>query len=381
MTTSFTYAVPPKAVTAKEPEPTGLLKCPPGPWGDIEYHYIYLEASEHVVSRFKLPGSQPIWAFPGATVEVLAELFERAHVPADWSDLWLQAPHLIETPGCLNILVPIPHLEALMPEQRALIYAELAKHEVNEYHRDPVFITSGSAQEFLQHAEISGEDARWFARMCYRRGNVLCFSDVRAFIARARTATDALRVMKLCTRTRAIVARLRLTEQTDLDAVMAYWADDERRKDMKTMLLSVASQRLSIDLAHVLSPLARKLLNSYPPFELAVKGRMPDCHWSSLNFFNYEPRDYYLDTRLAASHVMENFEAVDGPYRYGDKLLFMNEEMGCFHSCVYIAGDIVFSKNGDNAANPWILISLGDLKQIYLSRGAGRVQGYRRRVS
>jgi hypothetical protein len=220
---------------------------------------------------------------------------------------------------------------------------------------------------------------RWFARSCYRRGKVLCFSDVRAFVARARSAAEAVRFMKLCTRTRAIVARLRVTDQTNLDALLAYWTDDERRKDMKPLLQSIAAQRVSIDIAHLLHPLARKLLNGYPPLELAVKGRMPDCHWSSLNFFNYEPRDYYLDTRLAASHVLESFDPVEGPYRYGDKLLFMTADQRAFHSCVFIAADIVFSKNGDNAANPWILTHLGDLEQIYLSGEGGRIQGYRNR--
>jgi hypothetical protein len=131
----------------------------------------------------------------------------------------------------------------------------------------------------------------------------------------------------------------------------------------------------------LLPPFVRKLLNGYPPFELAVKGRMPDCHWSSLNFFNYEPRDYFLDTRLASSHVLENYQPVEAPYRYGDKLFFLTPENHCFHSCVYIAGDIVFTKNGDNAANPWILTHLGDLEQVYLSRSGvtGRTQAYRRR--
>ena len=135
-----------------------------------------------------------------------------------------------------------------------------------------------------------------------------------------------------------------------------------------------------LDLIHLLPALPRKLLYSYPPLELAMHGRMPDCHWSSLNFFNYEPRKYYLDTRLAASHVLENFDTVEAPYRYGDLLFFLaGAEQSAFHSCVFIADDIVFTKNGDNAANPWILSHLEDLKQVYLSVGGGRVQGYRRR--
>jgi hypothetical protein len=355
------------------------MRCAPGPWGDIEYDYIYLEASEHVVSHFKMPAATPTWSFPGATVDSLAALFEAARVPADWAETWLRPPCLLATDGALNVLPPMAHVEGLMPEQRTVIFAELAKHVANEYHRDPVFITSGSVEEFLRDSDITQDHARWFARMCYRRGTVLCFSDVPALVSRAKSSTEALRFMKLCTRTRGIMARLRVSERTDFNALVGYWSDNERRKDVLPLLRSLSESRQGIDIIHLLPPFVRKLLNGYPPFELAVKGRMPDCHWSSLNFFNYEPRDYYLDSRLASSHVLENFERAEPPYRYGDKVLFLTPQMHCFHSCVYIAGDIVFTKNGDNAANPWVLMHLGDLEQVYLSNGGGQMQAYRQR--
>lgn len=372
---SFSYAVPTPPPPARDD--SGVMKAPAGAWGDLEYHYIYLEASEHVVSHFKMPAATPKWTFVGKSLDEIAALFEAARVPEDWIRMWMRQPCLMEGAGVVHILPPMEHLEALMPEQRALIFSELAKHPENEFHRDPVFITSGSVEEFLRHTGISQENATWFGRMCYRRGRVLCFSDLPALLARARNSSEAMRFMKLCTRTRGIVARLRVTDQTDFQAVMNYWSDGERRKDVLPILLSLADLRNSIDLIHLLPPLARKLLNGYPPFELAIKGRMPDCHWSSLNFFNYEPRDYFLDTRLAATHVMEHFTQIAAPYRYGDRLLFLNAAQHCFHSCVYIGADIVFTKNGDNAANPWILSHLTDLEQIYLSNGGGYIQGYR----
>ena len=384
---SFTYSVPVGRVASSgataAPVESGMLRCQPGPWGDIEYHYIYLEASEQLVSHFALPSTQPRWSFPGATREQLAAVFEAARIPADWIERWLSPAHLLVQPGVLHVLLPIEHLEGLMAEQRAFIYRELANWQVNEFHRDPVFITSGSVADFFRHTDIAEEHVGWFERMCYRRGNVLCFSDIPALLRRARGASEARRLFKLCSRTRAIIARLRVTPQTDCEALLRYWSDVERRKDVLPMLQSLTNMRQvgSIDLIHILPPFARKLVNSYPPLELGMHGRMPDCHWSSLNFFNYEPQDYYLDTRLAASHVLESYEPIAGPYRYGDVLFFLDGPNGAsYHSCVYIADDLVFAKNGDNIANPWILTRLEDQKQVYLSGVAGHVQAYRRRV-
>jgi hypothetical protein len=343
---------------------------------------VYLEASENLVKHFALPSPQPRWSFPGAKEEQLAALFDAARIPADWIELWLSPKHLLVQPGVLHVLLPLEHLEALMPEQRAYLYAELAKSPVNEYHRDPVFITSGDVGDFFRHTDIAIEHVRWFERMCYRRGNVLCFSDIPALIGRARSASEARRLFKLCSRTRSIIGRLRVTAETDCAALVEYWAAQDRRKDMLPLLQSLVELREagSLDLVHLLPPLARKLVNSYPPLELGMHGRMPDCHWSSLNFFNYEAQDCYLDTRLAASHELESFESVEAPYRFGDKLFFIDgPNGGSYHSCVYIADDIVFAKNGDNAANPWILTRLEDQKQVYLSGVAGRIQAYRRR--
>jgi hypothetical protein len=53
---------------------------------------------------------------------------------------------------------------------------------------------------------------------------------------------------------------------------------------------------------------------------------------------------------------------------------------GALHSCVYLADDLVFTKNGDNLLTPWILVRISDLKQVYFSDRDGTVQAYRRKV-
>ena len=78
--TSLSYASLPVAVQPVQ-QPRGVLRCAPGPWGKIEYHFIYLEAAEQVVARFRSPGTMTQWSFPGATVAQLAAFFEAA-------DMW-----------------------------------------------------------------------------------------------------------------------------------------------------------------------------------------------------------------------------------------------------------------------------------------------------
>jgi hypothetical protein len=110
--------------------------------------------------------------------------------------------------------------------------------------------------------------------------------------------------------------------------------------------------------------------------ELGLKGRFPDCHWTSLNFFNLTPKDYYLDTRLAAAQLVENYNTVEPPYKYGDVLCFLENGEG-LHTCVYIADDIVLTKNGDSILAPWALMQIKDVESIYRRSPATRIQGFR----
>ena len=377
----FSYVGIPKAAEVPVARKSMLKTCAPGPWGDVEYHYLYLEAATDLVSVFKAPSTISRWSFPGLNRENVRECCVRAGIGEAMIQRWLAAG-VLEQHGVYHILPPLADIEALTAVQRSALYAILGQWEANAFHKDPVFITSGDVRDFLRNTGIAREHAAWFEKMCYQRGKVVCFSDIPALLARAGSDSEARRLFKLCSRTRTMIARLRITAKTDFEALNDYWSKGGRRKDVLTMLKSIAEAEGAdyVDLVHLLPALPRKLLNSYPPLELAVHGRMPDCHWSSLNFFNYEPREYYLDTRLAASHVLENFEQTEAPYRYGDVLFFMDSRgQQAFHSCVFIADDIVFTKNGDNAANPWILSHLSDIQQVYLSASGGCIQAYRRK--
>ena len=51
--------------------------------------------------------------------------------------------------------------------------------------------------------------------------------------------------------------------------------------------------------------------------------------------------------------------------QYGDILLLMNEKQEVKHSAVFIADDIVFTKNGNNYRQPWMLMRIPDLLTTY----------------
>jgi hypothetical protein len=356
-----------------------LYKCNPGPWGDLEYYYIYLEAPDRLVDNFVMPHSLPKWAFVGETEDSLRTIFKNAGLPAALQQYLLDPVRVVKDGDVLAVFPPVPDLLAMTPEQRTTIYHELAKTELNEFHANPVYITSGSPDQWLARSRLRTELRNVIKKMCYMRGEVLCFSDVSAVLGMVQSDAEAHDLFKTMTRMRSLVLRLSVTAASDYTKVVDYWSGTNRNKDISAIILSAAETESidRLDCIHLLPSLARRYLYSYPPTELAIRGRMPDCHWTSLNFFNLIAKDYYLDTRLASLHVLEKYDKIAPPYDFGDVLMFMTPDGNAIHSCVYIADDIVYTKNGENMAAPWLLMKIGDVKRIYSHLGQTNVQGYR----
>ncbi|WP_038158989.1 hypothetical protein [Verrucomicrobium sp. BvORR106] len=362
------------------PEVSGkVYDCKAGPWGQLKYYYIYLEAPVQFTAKFPMPNSVTKWCFEGLTEPDLRALFTRAGLPHALQQYLLEPKRTVVENGILTVFPPLPDLEAMTPTQREVIYGELAKSDLNEYHKNPVLITANNVTEWLQGTKLSPELLEVIPKFTYRRGNILAFSDLSAVLNYAKTDKEAQDFFKTVTRTRTMILRLSVDENTDIQQLAAYWTGRNRYKDIEPILQSAKETEsvALIDIIHLLPSMARRYLYTYPPMELAIMGRMPDCHWTSLNFFNHYARQYFLDTRLAADHVLNSYDRVPAPYEFGDVLMFLDVHGQAIHSCVYIADDIVFTKNGENLVSPWLLMKLDDVKSIYFPVNEGSVQGFR----
>lgn len=362
---------------------SGAYYSSPGPWGKLQCFHIYIEAPNSMVDTYPLPSPRPRWTFALSDLPSLPDLFKRAGLPQSFADAVINSPGKLQEADMIHLFPPVDGLEAMTPDMRQVIYPVLAKLPVNEYHADPVLITTNTVEEWYRTSKLRPEIVVKIRQMIYKRGQCFAFSDLSALMNHAQSNAEARLIFKTFTRTRALMVKLELDKNSaNLEELLGYWTTGLglRRKDIEPILQSILDTEgvERLDLSHILPALARKLLYTYPGMEIARQGIMPDCHWTSLNFFNYEPHPYLLDSRLATSTVLESFSPVEAPYRYGDILFFLDSERGdAFHSCVYLADDIVFTKNGRNQLSPWVMMRIDDVKKIYLHNGNGRVQAYR----
>ena len=144
----------------------------------------------------------------------------------------------------------------------------------------------------------------------------------------------------------------------------------------------------TIDLIHLLPPLPRKLLHTFPDGGFAPL--QANCFWLSLNFFNPTPDRRYLpgseDFGQAAAEAMQtlqrDYEPAQPPFRFGDVLALISENRDSHelvHMVVYIADNIVLTKNGRTPNSPFVLMTFADIEQTYPWPIPLNVHGYRLR--
>ena len=271
-------------------------------------------------------------------------------------------------------------LQAIPQETRSIIYTELARSELNEFHANPIHIVGGDVGEWLRETGLRPKLQDLIRRMTWRCGSALAFSDLRTLLSQAESDAEVRHIFKTTTRRRTLLVRLKIGPGSDMKSLVAYWSAGGRSLDIVPMLEAAGGRgcETEIDITHLLPAIPRRRLYTYPTPDLAARGRMPDCHWTSLNFFELTPKEYFLDLRLAANHLMQGYEKVGTPYRLGDVLVFMNPEGNAVHSCVYVADKIVFTKNGENSLSPWLLKRQSDIEEIYKRGPDWPVQAFRK---
>jgi hypothetical protein len=166
----------------------------------------------------------------------------------------------------------------------------------------------------------------------------------------------------------AVFAGLVITPDTDIDKLASYWGSvpNVRFTDIRPLMeaLKALPEGGDLRLYYVLPKFARDRLYTFP---LPPQDGEPmmDCHWTTFNFSNETPDNRFNDPDYAIQYIKKNYYQISAASQYGDILLLMNDKNEIKHSAVYLADDIVFTKNGNNYRQPWMLMHIPDLLASY----------------
>ena len=368
-------AATPTATTADTP---GVV----GPWGELKTSNIQLERPKEYVAYEVMTNAPPAWVFGGMTPERARELMLHSGLTAAQAQAALAPEKISVTASNTTVYPDDTLLLALTPEVRGKFYHELAAFSQNRYIAYPFCFPQNSFETIVADGRLSPPVMKLVKSLLYQRGGQPCFSDFELVMRRIASQDERVSLMQALSRQSAVLVRLKISPATDIEKMVNYWgaASGVLTKDIRPLMDSL--KRLpeggTMSLLYFLPPFARERLYNFPLPPQPGEPRM-DCHWTTMNFFNDAPDTRFSDEKYTVQYIKNNYHQVAKATAYGDRVFLLDEKNNAIHSAVYIADDIVFTKNGDNYMQPWMLMHLKDLLATYPP--GVRVMAFRNRSS
>ncbi len=335
-----------------------------GPWGNLMVETIYTEKPAHFIDVAPLQRSEEKWFFPNMNQAGVRQwMSENGFSKEATEELMTAAP--AEDAQGVYLNPSQAWIARLEPLLRKKIHGLLAKNPFNHFSENPYLFSVDVLQQIRSHPVMEGKNRELFEKLLYPKGTAMCLSDIGCLMFNVKDPNQSSELLKLLTRTKTVLLKLEIDRKSDIPALVNYWSGPFNLKDFQPLLESLKRQdRTSrLDIIHLLPPVARQLAYTYP-LEDGV-GEKRDCHWTTINFFEESKNDRYLDSNEIAKELQENYTSADKPEKFGDIVMFTPNGNEVIHSCVYIAADMVFTKNGRGAHQPWTITPLKDVVSVY----------------
>ncbi|MFO1476121.1 MAG: hypothetical protein U1F98_05660 [Verrucomicrobiota bacterium] len=348
------------------------------PWGELKTAEVGLERPEEYIAPRANSRRIAPWIFAGQSPETVRSVLVNAGLSPEQVQTAL-SPQCLSVKEGRTIIQPSAELVlGLAPEARARLYRELGRNPANEYMKFPLTFTPQSFEAAVVDCQLDPAIAARVRSLAYHRGDTVYFSDVEAALQLIPTEEQRLRLVMSLSRQNTVLVRLQVRPGTDIDKLVSYWTGmpGVRVTNLRPLLESL--QRLpeggTISMLYLLPRFARERLYTFP-LSTAAESKM-DCAWSSMNFFNETPDDRFSESSYVTSYLAEHYYEVEKATRYGDLVLIADDHQ-VLHMAVYLADDLVFTKNGANYMQPWTIMHLKDLMAVFSVPDEAHLRIYR----
>ena len=356
-----------KPVVYVYPGDAGTLPLKDGPWGNLEYLPISIAAPTELLNVKRTEETPVCWFFKGYTRDGLAQLLKTLNLP-DSQQSQLLAPDQLEISAAGAVMKPSREVVFDLPEKAIKeIYKILALATENNNLRETVPV---AMLEYMTEAYgVSKEAASLFKQVSWRYGdNLVCYC-LPQVLASLPTYDQKNHLMKAISRQQTMLLKLWVKPGADIKGLEDYWGKACWSTDVRSLLESLAKTPSGgqLDIIELLPPLPTQLLYTYPVPQNPLNGPAikRDCMWTTMNFFREPPDPGFNDPNYILEKLKTEYFQVTTDPRFGDVVMFTTPDQQFIHSAVYLADDIVFTKNGDNPRNPWMLSTIKNLLEIY----------------
>ena len=90
-----------------------------------------------------------------------------------------------------------------------------------------------------------------------------------------------------------------------------------------------------------------------------------DCYWSAFNFFSDTPDNRFNDFGYMEEVLRRDYDRIEKPSQLGDLVFLAVGKKTVIHVAAFVADDLVFTENGEDLRQPWILMHMADMIESY----------------
>ena len=177
-----------------------------------------------------------------------------------------------------------------------------------------------------------------------------------------------------------LLMKVRVTPQSDLDALINYWGRGKRGKTLRPFLESLVRvpEGEAVNVCDFFPAIARMRLYTFPAMGKERWSAQQECFWLGLNFFNEVPDNSALTVEQVEARLAADYAEVKTNFGFGDLVVLRTSARQIRHLCVHIADNVVFTKPaGVNA--PWVLMRLGEMVKEFPSETPLEMAVYRKK--
>lgn len=385
----LTWRIGPKKTISPSQSTSGevsqqTFKCKPGPWGDLECTRITIEPPEEFifVDVHNNTSTPPPWTLKNCSREQLTALLRSADLDAAQRKSILA--HARRNPSVNGFLIA-PDKDLILgmkPSQRSVIYSALSAFPENRFQYEPFRFRADVIENWFDQRDLPPEAISQVKTLLYHRGTSLLFSDVEQVLPLLASASERMKFLKILSRKSTLLMKLNVNQDSDLAGLENYWERGGRAKDLGPLLASLSKipGGQKIDIIHFLPLFARTRLYTYPHPSDDPAATKQDCFWTSMNFFGSQPDDRYTDASYLKKTLDTDYYPISTPPLLGDLVFFTKPQGEVVHCAVYVADDILFTKNGAAYSSPWILMTLDDMVAFYPADPPLQIHIYRQKT-
>ncbi|MBI3986615.1 MAG: hypothetical protein HY343_06835 [Lentisphaerae bacterium] len=343
------------------------MKGVAGPWGTLEIEPIVVEPPSAFFSFDYDVAPSRRWIVRNATPEQTRELFSRSGLKSKAVDEVMKTAIRNGTNNDQIVTPPDTVVLDISPSVRSALYTELGKNPANLLQAKPYKFRGATAYDWFANSELPESVLKKIQPLVYQRGPMLCFSDLHLVLPEIRSPLDRIRLLRTLNRASSLSLRLRIQEGESMNSMLAYWSRNDRRSEVEPILESIRNQAGGgrLDVVYLLPAFARTRLYTYINPTRSDLNIRRDCHWTTFNFFNELPDNRYGREETLIDLALSEYEEINSPTDFGDVIMFFIPPNTAIHSCVYIADDIVFTKNGVGFGAPFIFEHLENVISAY----------------